>query len=81
MKLENYSRRVKVGVRRDRLLIKTLDYIRDIRRNSMGSYEGRKAVIKKMERNQRLIKRYGDDIFKFYTSKDHIEVLPKIDLN
>lgn len=81
MKLEGYSRRVKIGVRRDRLLIATLALIRDIKNNDVNRYKDRKSLVKRMARNQRFIKRYGDEIFNIYSVKEHIEVLPKIELN
>ena len=78
MKLKGFSRRVKVGVRRDRLLPATLDLIRDIKKNDVETYQNRKSLVKIMLKNQRLIKRYGDEIFNLYNSKGYIDILPEI---
>lgn len=75
MKLEGYSKRVKVGIRRDRLLPATLDLIRDIK--SSTASEEKKSLAKKMEKNQRLIKKYSDEIFSQYSSRD-IDLFPGV---
>ena len=78
MKLKGYSRRVDVGVRRDRLLVSTLRIIRDIKSYEVGSFGARKSLVKRMVRNQRLIKRYSDEIYEQYSGKEHIEVYSEI---
>ena len=60
MKLEGFSRRVKVGVRRDRLLVATLDLIRDVKSRATRSYSSRNSLVKRMGNNQLLIKRYRE---------------------
>ena len=70
MNLKGYSRRVKVGIRRDRLLPATLDIIRDIKSSTKSAEK--KSLAKRMEKNQRLIRKYSDEIFDQWGSQDVI---------